>query len=98
MRVTGADIGGRRAVAAQHRPGPPTGQPHQTRLAAALGEPGMREGVAKLVRMQVGEGGLGAATAEHLPDAVGAEGTLAEPQPGQVGQRLRFAGPTLERP
>ena len=46
----------------------------------------MGEGVAKLVRMQVGEAGLGAATAKDLPDAIGAERTaLAEPQPGQVG-------------
>jgi hypothetical protein len=44
------------------------------------------EGVAKLVRVQVGEAGLGTPAAKDLPDAVRAERTtLAEPQPWQVG-------------
>jgi hypothetical protein len=46
----------------------------------------MREGVAKLVGVQVGQACLSAAAAKDLPDAVRAEWTtLAEPQPGQVG-------------
>jgi hypothetical protein len=46
----------------------------------------MGEGVAKLVRMQVGKAGLGTPAAKDLPDPVRAERTtLAEPQPGQVG-------------
>ena len=39
MRLAGADLGSAGAVALQHRPGLPAGQPHQVRLAATLGKP-----------------------------------------------------------
>ena len=74
VRPPGAGVGGRGAVAAEHRPGPPAGQAHEVRLAAALGEPGVREGVAKLMRVQVGKAGLGTPAAKDLPDAVGPSG------------------------
>ena len=66
MRLSGAGVGGRGAVAAEHRPGPPAGQAHEVRLAAALGEPGVGEGVAELVRVQVGEAGLGPAGVQQV--------------------------------
>ena len=75
MRLSGAGVGGRGAVAAKHLAGLPAGQPHQIGFAATLGEPGMGEGVAELVRVQVGKAGLGAAAAKDLPDAVRPSGS-----------------------
>jgi hypothetical protein len=43
--LAGAFVGGRGAIASQHGPGLPTGQPHQVGLAPALGEPLVGEGV-----------------------------------------------------
>jgi hypothetical protein len=54
MRLAGAGVGSRGAVAAKHLARFPAGQPHQVGFAAALGEPGVREGVPKLVRVQTG--------------------------------------------
>ena len=54
----------------------------------------MGEGVAKLVRVQVGKAGLGTPAAKDLPDAVRAvRATLAEPQPGQAGPAGVQQGP-----
>jgi hypothetical protein len=45
VSFAGAGIGGRGAVALQHDAGLPAGDAHEVHLAAALGEPRMREGV-----------------------------------------------------
>lgn len=47
----GADVGGRSAVALQHGAGLPTSESHEVGLAAALGQPLVSEGVAKLMGM-----------------------------------------------
>jgi hypothetical protein len=52
VRLAGAGVGGRGAVAAKHLAGLPAGQAHEVGFAATLGEPGVREGAAELVRVQ----------------------------------------------
>ena len=65
MRLARAGVGGRGAVAAQHRPRPPPGQAHQVHLGAALGKLLVGEGMAALVGvLRQGEAG---ATCEQSP-------------------------------
>jgi Transposase DDE domain len=65
MRLTGTGVSGRGTVALKHDAGPPTGKPHQVRLAAAVLEPLVRERVAELVWMEVGDTDLLAASPQH---------------------------------
>src|SRR6266545_3560236 len=84
--LSGAGISGRGAVAAEHLAGPPAGQPHQIGFAAALGEPGVRERVAELVRVQPRQACLCAAAAQKLLDAPASQpAALAKPEPGKMG-------------
>jgi hypothetical protein len=86
VRFTGADVGGRGAVTAEHLARAPAGQPHQVGLTATLGEPGVSEGMAELVRMEPWQAGLVALSAHELQDTPGSQATtLAKPQPWQVG-------------
>src|SRR5947208_89567 len=86
MCVAGAVVSGSSAVAAQHRAGLPPGQAHEVGLVAALRQPLMREGVAKLVRVEALDAGVTAAAADHLGDArSGHAAELADPQPLQMG-------------
>ena len=62
-------VGGGGTVALQHDPGAPAGDPHQVGLVAALGEPGMGEGVAEPMRVEVGDAGLLAAARAALGEA-----------------------------
>ena len=80
MGLAGASIGGRGAIALQHRAGPPAGQPHEIGLSPALSEPLVGDSVAKLMWMEVGQAGLMAAAPQHLHGAPGGQLAL-EPQP-----------------
>lgn len=85
MGLTGASVGSRGTVALQHRPGLPAGQPHQIRLAAALGEPLMGECVAELMRVQAGKAHLLTPAPQHHDQApLGEPAFLAEPQPREI--------------
>jgi hypothetical protein len=55
VSLTGTLIGGGGAVAAQHRGGLPAGQAHEVGALAALRLPGVGEGVAELVCVEVGD-------------------------------------------
>jgi hypothetical protein len=93
--LTGAGVGGRGAVPLQHRTGPPPGQAHQVGLSPALGEPLMREGVAELMRVQVRQAGLAAATPKHLDQTPGGQAAL-EPQPQPRQDRVLVPGPNTK--
>src|SRR6266508_5243842 len=93
--LPGPSVGGRGAVAAQHGGGLPAGDAHEVGLVAALGAPGVGEGVAEQVRVQAVDAGLPAAAPEELADArVGHTALLPDPQPLQV--RVRVAGASSE--
>ena len=82
MRLTSSFIGGGCTVALEHGPRPPAGDPHEVGLVAALGEPGVGEGVAELMRVEAGDAGLLAAPVEHVAKpVVGPWASLAEPEP-----------------
>jgi hypothetical protein len=86
VRFAGAGVGGRGAVAAEHLAGSPAGKAHEVGLAATVGEPGVGERVAELMRMQPRQAGLLAAAAHELLDAPRGQATaLAKPQPWQMG-------------
>src|SRR6266511_6303993 len=93
--LPGPSVGGRGAAAAQHGGGLPAGDAHEVGLVAALGAPGVGEGVAEQVRVEAVDAGLPAAAGEDLADArVGDAALLADPQPLKV--RVRVAGTSSE--
>jgi Pyridine nucleotide-disulphide oxidoreductase len=50
VSLTGAGVGGRDAIADEHLPRPPSGDPHQIALVITSATPGVREGMAEHVR------------------------------------------------
>jgi hypothetical protein len=88
--LAGAGVGSRGAIAAKHLAGLPAGQPHEVGFAATLGEPGMRERMTELVRMEPWQAGLVAPAAHELLHPPGSQpATLAEPEPGEVASLCR---------
>ena len=83
-------------VALEHVLARPTGYAHEAPLAAALGEPRVRERVAKLVRVDVADARLFGAASEHLRHPRGRHPSLAaEPQPVLVRPGMAAADAEL---
>jgi hypothetical protein len=66
VRLTGALVSCRGAVAGEHRPAPPAGQAHEIALVAARGEPLMGIGVTEAVRVDVGDSGRSTAAPDNV--------------------------------
>src|SRR5262245_20853225 len=70
IRLARPLVGSRCAVAPQHRPRAPSGEPHQVPFLPALSEPGVRVGVPELVRMDLADTSAPRSVADDLIDAV----------------------------
>lgn len=69
MRLSSASISGRGAVATQHGGEAPASDAHEVCLVAALGAPGVGEGVTEQVWVQAVNAGPASAAAEDLANA-----------------------------
>ena len=82
MRLSSPVVGRGGRVAVHHRPGPPTGDPHEVGLPAARRQPGVGEVVAERMGIDPRHASFGRPPLEHLSNARDAHAALApEPQP-----------------
>lgn len=89
MCLAGTLAGRAHSVPLQHLTGSPAGQAHEVALVAALGEPGVGEGVAQLVGVDAVQPSLDRSTLKSLGDARVGQATLGpQPQPRLRGHRM----------
>jgi hypothetical protein len=96
VRLPGASVGCGGAVALLHQADFQPASRIKSRLAAAIGQPLMGKGVAKLVRMQIRKADLPTPAPQHLHDAPRGQPALeTKPQPRQRRVLVPAADPEV---
>src|SRR4051794_13169404 len=98
MCLTSSFVSCRCCISPKHLRTAPTHQPHEVRLATAVGFPTMRCSVTKLVSMESGDTDFLAPPLEHLPDAISTQWAavlLTQPESRQVRPLVMISKPEV---